>query len=185
MRAQNRPKPCSTVPFQRDSAFVGREGILATICKKLEQAALRDHGRVALIGLGGVGYAFPYIVRCEVMLMFELGSPRSLSIMRTESESRLRKPGCFGCMRATPTDLSKLIETSLPRSNSPAAMTQSLISSNYVYDWLGDERNGRWLMVIDNADDDEVFFAADEDSVGIAQKSAIPSRTRPLESFIP
>ena len=50
------------VPFQRDSAFVGREGILATISKKLEQAALPDHGRVALSGLGGVGYAFPYIV---------------------------------------------------------------------------------------------------------------------------
>ena len=54
-----------------------------------------------------------------------------------------------------------------------------------IYDWLGDERNGRWLMVIDNADDDEVFFAADEDNVGIAEKSAIPSHTRPLESFIP
>lgn len=40
-------------------------------------------------------------------------------------------------------------------------------------------------MAIDNADDDEVFFAADEDSAGIVQKSAIPSRTRPLESFIP
>ena len=41
--------------LQRHSAFVGREGILATIRKKLEQAALDDHGRVALIGLGRVG----------------------------------------------------------------------------------------------------------------------------------
>jgi hypothetical protein len=27
-----------------------------------------------------------------------------------------------------------------------------------VYQWLCDARNGRWLMVFDNADDDGVFF---------------------------
>ncbi|KAF9770791.1 hypothetical protein IL306_011602, partial [Fusarium sp. DS 682] len=37
-----------------------------------------------------------------------------------------------------------------------------------VYDWLCDERNGQWLMVLDNADDDEFFF----------------DHTRPLESFL-
>jgi hypothetical protein len=37
-----------------------------------------------------------------------------------------------------------------------------------VYNWLCDERNGRWLMVLDNADDDESFF----------------DHTKPLESFL-
>jgi hypothetical protein len=31
-----------------------------------------------------------------------------------------------------------------------------------VYQWLCDTRNGRWLMVLDNADDDGIFFSASE-----------------------
>jgi hypothetical protein len=51
--------------------------------------------------------------------------------------------------------------------------------------WLSDRRNGQWLMILDNADDDSVFFAADEDSAGTAQISDITSHTKPLESFLP
>ncbi|KAM6504800.1 hypothetical protein FSOLCH5_015290 [Fusarium solani] len=54
MPAQNRPKPDIMIPFQRDSAFVGREDIIAKILEH-EQAAADDHSRVALVGLGGVG----------------------------------------------------------------------------------------------------------------------------------
>jgi tetratricopeptide (TPR) repeat protein len=40
-------------------------------------------------------------------------------------------------------------------------------------------------MVLDNADDDDVFFVADEGSGGISHNSDITNRTRPLESFLP
>ena len=53
--AQNRPKPSSTVPFQKDVAFVGREDVLAKIREKFEQPMPQGHSRVALVGLGGVG----------------------------------------------------------------------------------------------------------------------------------
>lgn len=53
-------------------------------------------------------------------------------------------------------DIAAKVE--LPGRDDPKVDTLQL-----VYDWFCDERNGRWLMVIDNADDDEVFFAADED----------------------
>ena len=51
--------------------------------------------------------------------------------------------------------------------------------------WLSDRRNGKWLIILDNADDDSVFFAADEDSAGTAQISDTTSHTRSLESFLP
>jgi hypothetical protein len=36
-----------------------------------------------------------------------------------------------------------------------------------VHSWLCDESNGRWLMVVDNADDDRVFASAgDSDDLG-------------------
>ncbi|KUL81411.1 hypothetical protein ZTR_10225 [Talaromyces verruculosus] len=31
-----------------------------------------------------------------------------------------------------------------------------------VYQWLCDESNGHWLMVLDNADDDQIFFRSDD-----------------------
>ena len=41
-----------------------------------------------------------------------------------------------------------------------------------VYDWLSDRRNGQWLMILDNVDDDGVFFGNDPDG-------------RPHEGFLP
>jgi hypothetical protein len=41
-----------------------------------------------------------------------------------------------------------------------------------VHAWLSDTRSGPWLMILDNVDDDGIFFGDDQDS-------------RPLESFLP
>jgi hypothetical protein len=43
-------RPLFTVPFERDSGFVGRSDILDQIDQHL-----KEHGRVALSGIGGVG----------------------------------------------------------------------------------------------------------------------------------
>ena len=43
--------PYSTVPFRRNADFVDRDDILARIKEKCSQPS----GRVALVGLGGVG----------------------------------------------------------------------------------------------------------------------------------
>ena len=49
-----------------------------------------------------------------------------------------------------------------------------------VYNWLCDERNGRWLIILDNADDDRVFSSSSADSDGVAHGAKAP-----LESFLP
>ena len=68
----------------------------------------------------------------------------------------------------------------LPGREDPKADILQLVCA-----WLSDRRNGQWLMILDNADDDNVFFAADEDTAGMTQKGDSMSRTRPLESFLP
>jgi hypothetical protein len=45
------PAPCSTVPFVQDDDFVDRPEIITQI----EEKCSRPAGRVALVGLGGVG----------------------------------------------------------------------------------------------------------------------------------
>jgi tetratricopeptide (TPR) repeat protein len=41
-----------------------------------------------------------------------------------------------------------------------------------VHGWLSDRRNGPWLMILDNVDDDGIFFSDNQDG-------------KPLESFLP
>lgn len=54
-----------------------------------------------------------------------------------------------------------------------------------VYDWLSDEKNGRWLIILDNADDQEVFLCSDSDLRPTGQSGSASSRRKtPLVSFL-
>jgi tetratricopeptide (TPR) repeat protein len=58
-----------------------------------------------------------------------------------------------------------------------------------VHAWLSDGRNGQWLMILDNVDDDGVFFGDGQDSAGTStspvQAVEAADHGRPLESFLP
>jgi len=60
-QASQQPK-ATTLPFRRDEDFVGREDILEEIGRKLTK--LKSLRRVALIGLGGVGYSTLHSLIC-------------------------------------------------------------------------------------------------------------------------
>ena len=51
-RSEPRFEPLSTVPFQRDPDFVRRDGLL----NQIHQRASIPGARIALVGLGGVGF---------------------------------------------------------------------------------------------------------------------------------
>ena len=53
-RPETPPEPSSSVPFRRDADFVERGDLLERIGIRLSQPA----ARVALVGLGGIGYGF-------------------------------------------------------------------------------------------------------------------------------
>jgi hypothetical protein len=48
-------KPSSTVPFERDEMFVGREDIIKSIGDAVHGRSGQTSKRAALVGLGGVG----------------------------------------------------------------------------------------------------------------------------------
>ncbi|KAI9759097.1 MAG: hypothetical protein M1840_003516 [Geoglossum simile] len=133
-RALPRPTPSSTVPFRRDPHFVDRE-ILAEIDCKSQQSA----SRVALVGLGGVGKSqlaveYSYRVREKSPATWVFWVHAS-SIARFEEGYR------------------KIAE----RAKLPGWDRPDVDILRLVYSWLCDEANGRWVMIIDNADDLEVF----------------------------
>jgi hypothetical protein len=51
----------------------------------------------------------------------------------------------------------------LPRSDGTTANVLQL-----VYDWLCNENNGQWLMIVDNADDESIFGTIRQDGQGAA-----------------
>ncbi|OAL56153.1 hypothetical protein IQ07DRAFT_558137 [Pyrenochaeta sp. DS3sAY3a] len=144
------------VPFSRDPLFVGRKDVLAKISRCT--AASPAHIRAALVGLGGVGksqIAIEYAYGCRA------AEPQTLILwVHASSRSRFQQ----GCR-----DIADKL--ALPgRDNAKVDVLQ------LVYGWLSDARNGRWLMVLDNVDDDSVFFGDAQDEAGIS---------KPLESFLP
>jgi tetratricopeptide (TPR) repeat protein len=54
-----------------------------------------------------------------------------------------------------------------------------------VSNWLCHEKNGQWLMILDNADDNDVFFRLDEDTEHSMRANDIAGSRKPLESFLP
>ncbi|OCK73381.1 hypothetical protein K432DRAFT_410741 [Lepidopterella palustris CBS 459.81] len=166
-RAPSRPNPSIIVPFQRDRAFVGREGILAMIREKQGKEALQVHSRVALVGLGGVGksqIAIEYAYRVR-----EWAPQTWVFWVHASNATRFKQAY---------RDIATKVE--LPGRDDPKADIVQL-----TYNWLCDERNGRWLMVLDNADDDRIFASSGADLGGIAQATAPPNEVTPLASFLP
>ncbi|KAL4742399.1 hypothetical protein BDV11DRAFT_167246, partial [Aspergillus similis] len=140
---RHRPPASSTVPFKRDPEFVGREGILDKI-KKRHAGIGQRHDRVALIGLAGVGKSqtaieYSYRVRESAPDMWVFWIHAS---NRDRFEQGYRQIASVG---------------EIPGRDSPKTNILQL-----VYHWLCDLRNGQWLIVLDNADDDTVFFDADD-----------------------
>ncbi|KUL81720.1 hypothetical protein ZTR_09466 [Talaromyces verruculosus] len=149
------PQPCSTVPFKKDPMFVGREDVISAITEK-HAAIGQRHERVALVGLGGIGK----------------------TQAATEYSHRVREstPGTwvFWIHASNTARLEQSYQeiatvAKIAGRNDPKANIFHL-----VYQWLCDESNGRWLMVLDNADDDQIFFRSDD-----------ADRRAPLVTFLP
>lgn len=54
-----------------------------------------------------------------------------------------------------------------------------------VHDWLSDEANGQWLMILDNVDDNETFFRVETGVDESTQKRKDTNQHQPLEMFLP
>ncbi|KAI1063203.1 hypothetical protein LB507_005556 [Fusarium sp. FIESC RH6] len=155
--AINGPKPTIMIPFQQDPGFVGREGIITDICG---HHAIDNHSRVALTGLGGVGCSLWLIpprksqIAIEYAYRFRVSSPHTWVFWIHAANASRFEEG-YGAIAD---------KVEIPgRANPETDILQ------VVHNWLADERNGQWLMILDNVDDDGPFF----------------SQERPLEKFLP
>ncbi|KFZ14930.1 hypothetical protein V502_05841 [Pseudogymnoascus sp. VKM F-4520 (FW-2644)] len=155
------------VPFSRDEHFVGREDILHQLDLGGQQEALKKHGRHALVGLGGVGksqIAIEYAYRARKQ------RPQ-VSVFWIHASTKTRFEQAYQ-------EMAERLE--LPGRDDPKANVLRL-----VYNWLSDEANGQWHMILDNVDDGSVFFGNNDVFRGVSPHNQAIDSQPPLEEFLP
>ncbi|USP74607.1 hypothetical protein yc1106_01881 [Curvularia clavata] len=129
-------EPFSTVPFAPDPDLVDRPAIAAWVRNKCAGPG----ARAALVGLGGVG-------KSQLALQYAHSvrdaAPQTF-VFWVHASTQARFEEAYR-------DIANQLQ--LLGRNDPKANVLRL-----VYDWLRDEANGRWVMVVDNVDDVETFF---------------------------
>ena len=133
-----KPNPVWMVRYDLEEDFVGRDGIVSAIEKQLTEG---NH-RAVLAGIGGVGksrIAIQYSYRHRQLhldshIFWVHGGSRS----RFESDYR---------------NMARLLD--LRGREDPDVDVLGLVT-----DWLSDEGNGPWLMILDNADDRDLWLGS-------------------------
>ncbi|KAM0314404.1 hypothetical protein ACHAO8_004772 [Botrytis cinerea] len=161
-RSETPPNPAALIPFSRDKDFVERGTILDQIYEKFTASG----SRTVLVGLGGVGksqlaieYAYQTRDRSQETWVFWVHASNTARFEQSFRE-------IANCVK-------------IPGRQNPQANVFQL-----VHDWLHDDRKGKWLVILDNADD--ASFLVQAQSKGRdGQTSNNIENTRPLITYLP
>ncbi|KAF2177822.1 TPR-like protein [Zopfia rhizophila CBS 207.26] len=151
-RQSRKREPFSTVPFASDPDFVDRPDILAWIRDKCAGPG----ARAALVGLGGVG-------KSQIAIRYSYGIRDALPqtfVFWVHASTQARFEEAYR-------DIADRLE--LPGRENPKADVLRLVSN-----WLCDETNGQWMMVLDNVDDVETFFPKSSESSSPSLAAYVP-----------
>ncbi|SPO03830.1 uncharacterized protein DNG_06513, partial [Cephalotrichum gorgonifer] len=130
--------PWFLVPYPRNDTFIGRTAIL----EKLQQLPLKSasQARVSLFGLGGIG-------KTQIALEYTYwlqGTHPDVSVFWVHASNAQRFRQSFA---------SIALECRIPGYDNPKADMLLLVK-----EWLERKDRQCWLMVLDNADDAQLFF---------------------------
>ncbi|KAH6975384.1 hypothetical protein BKA56DRAFT_489658 [Ilyonectria sp. MPI-CAGE-AT-0026] len=124
------------IPFVKNDAFVGRTSTI----QKLQQALGTSHRMATLFGLGGIGKT--QIALAYVHCLHEKHPEVSVFWVYASSAERFRQS--FRTIAR---------ECKIPGYDDPKVDVLILVKG-----WLESDAREQWLMVIDNADDMDLFF---------------------------
>ncbi|KAK4653428.1 LOW QUALITY PROTEIN: hypothetical protein QC762_0083490 [Podospora pseudocomata] len=159
-RSETPPRPFATIPFSRDPDFVNRGDILEQIDRRCSEPA----ARVALVGLGGIG-------KSQLAIEFAhriTEKQPDIWVFWVHAGMYERVEDGFRTIANT----VKLAGRNEPKANIP----------QLVYSWLSNERNDKWIMILDSADDRDVF---DNANIAHGTTSGNERERRPFATYLP
>ncbi|KAI0513162.1 P-loop containing nucleoside triphosphate hydrolase protein [Xylaria bambusicola] len=156
--------PSFNIPFRRDDDFVNRKIIM----DQLHHICLRPASRAALVGLGGVGKS-------------QLAIEHAYR-MRDRFKQEDRQFWAFWVHASTRARVEEDFKRIADIAEVPGRNQSGVNILQLVYQWLQNERIGQWLMVLDSADDLDVFY--DINNKG-KQKETTKEQKRPLWTYLP
>ncbi|KAJ6035723.1 hypothetical protein N7540_000002 [Penicillium herquei] len=128
-------KPFSTVPFPHDPDFITRDALL----DQIQEKSSIPGSRIVLVGLGGVGKTRLVIEYCH---RIRQQSTNTWVFWIHASDA--------GRFEESLRDLADRVEI-------PGHQDRNTNIFQLVRNWLQDERIGKWILVLDNVDDDELW----------------------------
>ncbi|CAH0036183.1 unnamed protein product [Clonostachys rhizophaga] len=139
-----------TIPYTKNPDFVGRSEILDWLAGQLRfprEAPNSTQTRAALYGLGGTGKTQ---IALEFVLRLQQIHP-NVSIFWVHASSTQRFRQAFA-------SIAQALE--IPGFDNPKHDSLLLVRN-----WLMEKTHGEWIMIIDNADDVELFFGQPPETV--------------------
>ncbi|THV63944.1 hypothetical protein D6D28_10273, partial [Aureobasidium pullulans] len=161
-KAETPPLPVSTLPFRRDPDFISRPEL-----DLLQQRLSYPSARVALFGIGGVGKSQLAIEYCYRL------------------RERLRDTWVLWIHASNAARFEESIRDAVDQlriagRNDPKADILQLFHS-----WLQDQRNGTWLIVLDNADKASYLLQPSTRNVVNTSDSGTNAGRRRLYEYLP
>ncbi|CAG8314098.1 unnamed protein product [Penicillium salamii] len=161
-RPESRPEPLSTVPFPHDPDFVSRDALFDQIDNKTSIGG----SKIVLVGLGGVGKTQLAAEYCHRV--------------------RQKSPGTwvFWIHASNAARCEKSLRDLADRTKIPGRQDRTANIFQLVGNWLRDERIGKWILVLDNVDDDGLLrkpSATDQEGQANGQSNA---STQPLLRYL-
>ncbi|KAI9772831.1 MAG: hypothetical protein M1840_008713 [Geoglossum simile] len=165
------------VPFARNDSFIGQHSLMEELSAKIEKG--KKHSRVALVGLGGIGQVFPshaLLVQDKSANLINSKSQIALeyAYRRHEKSEKISIYWIHAshALRFEQDYVRIGLDLKLPGINDSGQDTKQLFKN-----WLSNKESGTWLMIVDNADDTNLFF-------GARDTRDLPSSKR-LSEFLP
>ncbi|KAL2115495.1 hypothetical protein VTJ04DRAFT_9750 [Mycothermus thermophilus] len=137
---RERPQPGIFIPFSKNPNFVDRGDILDRIAKKFNH----HHTRVALVGFGGAGKSQLAIEYARRLHKAQESDGKQKWIFWVDSSTQATFERGFRAIAG---------HVELPGREDPKANILEL-----VRDWLSYKCTEGWTLVIDNADDYDMFY---------------------------
>jgi tetratricopeptide (TPR) repeat protein len=172
------PKVHWLVPFGRNKQFIGRHSQLKELFAKLNPDLEDDCQRIAIAGLGGVGKTQ---IALEAAFQIQKASPNLSVFWISATSTASFEKGFY--------DIGWALQ--VPSINEDKADVKLLVKT-----FLSQESAGRWLLIIDNADDIKMLYSRANEStessgspaladyLPFSRKGSILFTTRNLEAAV-